>query len=73
MFAMMRLPVGVREHSAVEAASFLDRLNNQHERLHRLGNDALVFNETLLNFENTQYYGAVSLGTPPQVKERDQP
>ena len=54
----------------LDAVSFLDQLNALHER--RLSHH-MIFNETLHNFHNTQYYGTVAIGTPPQVWQATDP
>ena len=61
---MLDRKLTLQERSPVEVVSAFAQLNEHHDRLHH---PHMIFNETLHNFHNTQYYGAVSIGTPPQV------
>mgnify|MGYP007078143444 CR=1 FL=1 len=70
----LRVPLHAIPCSAVEATSFLEELTLQHLRLSQQFSELPnifthrgFFNETLHNFENSQYFGEIWLGSPAQV------
>ena len=72
----LHIELSARPHSASAATALIAGVRHHHQVLLQLSSASaaqssappqpVLFNETLHNFQNTQYYGTIGLGTPAQ-------
>lgn len=66
-FQLPQMNLNQRQQNWGGITNFMGLVNDHHDEVAKTPpHQRMLFNETLHNFKNTQYYGNIRIGTPPQ-------